>query len=63
MHLQRTIRRDLRRLAQLYSDAAQAHTAHGRIPAATNASGPLDEARRVNGRRFAEPEGDGARHG
>ncbi|MGW2087537.1 hypothetical protein [Streptomyces sp. NPDC001880] len=63
MHLQHTIRRGLRRLAQLYSDAAQAHTAHGRISAATDPSGPLDEALRVDGRRSAEREGAGARHG
>ncbi|MFI6057265.1 hypothetical protein [Streptomyces sp. NPDC051286] len=34
MHLQRTIRRGLRRLVQLYADTAQAHTARGHTHAA-----------------------------
>ncbi|MGW1374691.1 hypothetical protein ACWD6P_10530 [Streptomyces sp. NPDC002446] len=56
------IRRAIRRLVQLYSDAAKANAAHGHIPLATGPFGPLDESRRLDRRQPPAGDRTGARH-
>ncbi|MFC8277943.1 hypothetical protein ACFUJR_36520 [Streptomyces sp. NPDC057271] len=63
MHLQRTIRRGLRLLAQLYADAARAHTAHSHISVTTGPSAPVEAARRAENHHPAEHEDCATRHG
>ncbi|MFE6494763.1 hypothetical protein [Streptomyces sp. NPDC057748] len=63
MHLKRTIRRGLRRLVQLYADAARAHTAHGRTFVVSSPPDPVDAARRGTDRRPAAYDEGGTRRG
>ncbi|MFF9567619.1 hypothetical protein [Streptomyces sp. NPDC014685] len=63
MLLKRTIRRGLRRLVQLYADAARAHTAHGHTAVVPSPSDPADAKRRRTDRRpDAHAEGE-SNHG
>lgn len=62
MHLKRTIRRGLRRLAQLYADAARANTSYGHAHMTARPCCSLEAAPRANGECSAERKDSGARH-
>ncbi|MFE7318265.1 hypothetical protein ACFU7T_34990 [Streptomyces sp. NPDC057555] len=64
MPLQNTTRRAIRRLVQLYSDAAKANASQDQITLATGPFGTLDETRRA-GEDHHVSAGDrtGTRHG
>ncbi|MFJ6945573.1 hypothetical protein ACISU4_13175 [Streptomyces wuyuanensis] len=63
MHLKRTIRRGLRRLVQLYADAARAHTAHGHASVTPSPCDPVDATRRGTDRRPDAHDESETRHG
>ncbi|WP_411573537.1 hypothetical protein [Streptomyces fradiae] len=63
MPLKRAIRRGLRRLVQLYADAARAHTAHGRTSMVASPPAPVDAIRRGADRCPAAHEEGESNHG